>query len=220
VHRAGAQKRRWHPWRQARQRLRRIGFTGTGGATQLLQGFVCVVTLLQEVRLDRTSGQRLPGLSGDQELARALRQRLHGVGRSLGQGGVSVAQRRWDAGEPCALGLGALLEVLGAREGTIGHEGGGAVGGGQGRHGLLADLTALRPIAAGATARRQQPRHPRWGLAKQLEHDGVQSRALSPTLASGAVYALFVRRLGTVGAAVDMQAGRSEMHPDGSPARP
>ena len=59
----------------------------------------------------------------------ALRQRGHGLRSGLRQRRLGVAHRRRDPGHPLERGLGELLQVLSAIEGTIGDEIGGAVGG-------------------------------------------------------------------------------------------
>ena len=49
-------------------------------------------------------------------------------------------QGRWDAGDPLEAGLGQLLQILGAIEGTVGHQIGGAVGGVELRNVVTDDL--------------------------------------------------------------------------------
>src|SRR5262245_9945339 len=107
---------------KARSCLLRIRFAGKSGPTELLPCLAFLRTVLQELLIDRASGLRLTGLRGDEEpalldtpiggpqrvIAIALRQRLHGLRSSLGQGGLGVAQGRWDTGDPFDLSLGQL----------------------------------------------------------------------------------------------------------------
>jgi len=218
--------------RKACQRLPRIGFAGKGGATQFLQGFDFLVTVLAQVRIDTAFGLRLAGLRGDEEppllaptrgrrqgvIPRALRQSAHGLRSSVGQGGVGFAQGCRDPRAPLHLGLGEFLEGVCAVEGTIGHHGGGARGGVPRRKVLLDDLATLMRLIPVAMERLPQHRNPRLVLDNSLQHDLVQSRPLIPTRASGHVHDLCVGRLIAVIAAIHMETRALEMGKGGSEA--
>jgi hypothetical protein len=127
---------------QTRQGLSGIRFTGKGRATQCLEGFDFVGTLLAPRLVDRALGLRLarrgidehPALR-DTALARrhdvraiAFRERCHGLGIGLGQDGLSCLPGRWHAGAPREAGLGQLVQMLGPIERPVGHEIGGGAG--------------------------------------------------------------------------------------------
>jgi hypothetical protein len=215
---------------KTRQCLLCSGGAGQSGPTALLPCLACLRTVLSEGLSARAAGRRLPGRSGDEEpawldtpiggpqrvLALALRQRRHGLWSSLGQGGLGVAPGGGDAGEPFALRLGKGLAVRVALAGPIGHPVGGPVGGGPWRAGLLDALAALQASAAGATARLQQDRHPRLGLAHPRQHAWMQGGPVVATSAPGARHDLCGGGLGAVVASVDLEAGGVEMRKGGN----
>ena len=129
----------------------------------------------------------------------------------LGEDLLGLAQGRRDPGDPLQAGLGELLEVLGAIEGTVGHQIGRAIGGVEVRNVVPDDLAELFGITAIATQRLHQDRDPGLMLHDQLQHHLVQVGAMIPTIAVGDVHDLFVRGLSAVIAAIDMETRRIEM---------
>jgi hypothetical protein len=181
---------------------------------------------------DRAPGLRLTGRRGAEPpawlatplgcpqrvRARALRHRRHGWWRRRRPGGLGVAPGRWNAGDPWAWRLGKVLEVLGALAGTSGPQGRGPAGGGPGRHGLLDEGAARRPIAAVAPARLQQERPPRLGLAHHLPPALMQGGPGGSPRAPGARHDLCVRGLVAVGASGARATGRGERRQGGNAA--
>ena len=120
-------------------------------------------------------------------------------------------QGRWHAGDPRETGLGQLLEILGARESTVGYEIRGVSSGVELRHVVTDDLAERCAIMTIAI----QGLHQHWDtglvLSHQLQHHLVEVRAMVPTIALGDVHDLFVRRLRAVIAAIDMKTRCIEM---------
>ena len=116
-----------------RQGLSGIRFTGKGCAAQRLEGFDFVRTLVEPLLVNRALGLRLARRGVDEHpalcdatiarwhhaIAIALRERRHGLGIGLGQDGLGFVQGRWHAGDPLEAGVGQLLQILGAIEGTV-----------------------------------------------------------------------------------------------------
>src|SRR5262249_60020488 len=91
--------------------------------------------------------------------ARALPQGGHGLRVGLGEASLGLTQRGRDTGAPLPLGLGELLEVGSAREGTVGPQRRRARGGVEGRARVPDDLTALLGITAMPIERLPEERH-------------------------------------------------------------
>jgi hypothetical protein len=207
------------------ERLLGLRFTRQRGAAQRLEGFACLGTGLAPLLVHRALGVRLtllgihaPPAVGDPARGRghhagtrALRQGGHGRRVGLGEHGWCLPQRGRDPGDPLQRGLGELLEVLRALEGTGGHPRGRAIGGVEWRPGIPDHLAQLVGITAMATERLHQDRETGLMLHAQLPHDWVQVGAMRPTLAVGEVHALFGGGLLAVRAAIDMEAGGIEM---------
>ncbi len=121
---------------QRRQRLLRLRFTGKRPTAALLaRGDVALALFAQLLvdrvlrlgvavrRVDQHPALGHSAISRGQALrARARAQRGHRLGMGLYERGVRGAHGRRDTGDPLALGLGKLLEVVGGIEGTIRHE--------------------------------------------------------------------------------------------------
>jgi hypothetical protein len=103
------------------------------------------------------------------------------------------------------------LGVLGAREGTVGHEGGRAVGGLEWRDVFGDDLAAVLCVEALATVGCHEPGHPRLMCHEEVEHDWVEIRAMVAAVATGTVNHRRLRCLRTVVATIDMDAGAIQM---------
>ena len=140
-----------------------------------------------------------------------LLPRQHGRRLCLGQDLLGLGQGRRDAGEPHEAGVGQLVQILGAIEGTVGHEIGRAGSGMERRHMVTDDLAKHCAIMTMATQGLPQPRETRLVLHDQLQHDLVEVGAMVPTIAWSDVHDLFVRRLIAVRAAIDMATRRIEM---------
>jgi hypothetical protein len=141
--------------RKTGERLLGLGFTGNRGAAQPLAGSDCLVPLLAPLRIDGALSLRL-ALLGIQESptlgatalgrghhaeARALPPGGHGLRIGVGEDGVGLPHRGRDPGDPLQLGLGELLEGVGALEGPVGHQIRRAIGGVELGHVVLDDLT-------------------------------------------------------------------------------
>ena len=148
-----------------------------------------------------------------------LRERRHRLRSSLGQNPLCFAQGRWDTGDPFRTRRDELLEILGTLEGTVGHQRGSTIGGGEVRNGVPDARTALLGITAIATERRQQDRDTGLVLHKQLQHHVVESRALIATRAAGDGHNGLLRLLVTVGAPIDMEPRAIEMGKAGRKAQ-
>jgi hypothetical protein len=124
-----------------------------------------------------------------------------------------------DAGEPLAPGRCALLEIVCAIKGAIGHEGGQAVGGLQ-RRTVRPDHRANR-VSIAAMATERWPEHGHTGLVRdhQLQHDVVQVGTMIAAIAPGDRDHLLVRLLGAVKMAIHMATGAIEMGQAGRKAQ-
>jgi hypothetical protein len=170
-------------------RLLGIRGTGQGGAAQALERLPCLRTVLAPLLVHRALRgiQEHPALGdpargrGHNAGAIALPQGGQGLRGGLGADGLGLTQRGRDPGEPLQLGLGELLEVVSALEGTVGHQIRRAIGGVEGRHVALDDLPALLGITAMPTARLPEERNTSLGLDAQLQPHWVQGRPLIPT---------------------------------------
>ena len=211
--------------RNTRECLLGIRFTGKGGAAQLLERFDFSVPVLAALLVNRALRLWLAMLRVDEDppvchttiprshdgIPIALWQRDHGLRLCLGQDLFGLRHSRRDTGDPLHLGLGKLLEVVGAIESTVGYQRGRALGGLEGRKVVPDDLAALTGITALATERLHQDREPSLVLHNQLQHHLVQVGPMSPTLAVGDVHDLVGGR-GRAGIpAIDMDAGTIEM---------
>jgi hypothetical protein len=141
--------------RKTGERLLGLGFTGKRGPAQPLAGSAFLVTLLAPLRLDGALSLRLARLGiqesptlgdtargrGHHAEARALPPGGHGLRIGVGEDGVGLPQRGRAPGEPRQRGLGELLEVVGALEGTVGHQRRRARGGVELGHVVLDALT-------------------------------------------------------------------------------
>jgi len=123
-------------------------------------------------------------------------------------------------GDPLHLGLGELLEVVSAIEGTVSHEIGRAIGGVELRNVVADDLAERFAIATIATERLHQHRNTGLVLHDQLQHDLIEVRAMIPTIAVGDVHDLLVRGLSAVIAAIDMETRRIEVGERGRQPQP
>src|SRR4030095_1997259 len=118
------------------QGLLGIRFTGKGGEAQLLERLDFAVTLPAPLRIDGALGLWLALFRVDKDpalrhtavarshdrIAIALCQRGHGCRLRLGEDLLSFSQGRGDAGDPLQAGLGERVQIVGAIEGTVGHE--------------------------------------------------------------------------------------------------
>ena len=170
------------------ERLLGIRCTRKGGAAQPLEGAHFLVTLLAPLRIDGALDLRL-ALLGIQEYptlsdttigrrhhaeAIALLQGGHGLRVGLGEDGLGLPQRGRDSGDPLHLGLGELLEVVGAIEGTVSHQIRRARGGVEVGNVVLDDLAEFRGITAIATERLHQDRDTGLVLDDQRQHHLVE----------------------------------------------
>jgi hypothetical protein len=142
----------------------------------------CVLTLLAPPLVDGALGLRLALLRIDedpalraaairrQHAARALPllQRRHALRMRLGQNLLGLGQGRWDPGDPLDAGIGKLLQIVGAIEGTVGHKLGGAIGGLERCHVLTDNLAKHVAIATIAAQGLHQHRDTGLGLHDQL----------------------------------------------------
>ena len=101
--------------------------------------------------------------------------------------------------------------MVGALEGTVGHQRGSPIGGVELRHVGTNDVATHGAIMPLATPGLQQPRDTSLGLHAQLHHDVVEGGAMSPTRAGRDVHALFLRRLSAVIPAIARETRRIEM---------
>ena len=124
---------------------------------------------------------------------------------------MCLTQRCRDPGDPLQLGLGELLEVIRAIEGTVGHQIGRAIGGVEVRNVVPDHLAKLLGITAIATERLHQDRDTGLMLHDQLQDDLVQVGAMIPTIAVGNVHDLLGGGLLAVIATIDMETRRIEM---------
>ena len=203
-----------------RQRLPRLGFPGTGGTTQLLARFEVLITLLEQLLVDRALARRLAGRRIDAhpallDLARgrgqrlraiALPQRGHGLRVGLGQSGVRFAHRRGDTGDPLHRGLGELLEMLCAGEGTSGHQAGPARGRVPLAQVFADDLAQVLGVPPIATAGLHPHGHASLVFDNHVQPPLVESRAMVPAVATRDVHDLLCGLLVTGIAAIHVQA--------------
>jgi hypothetical protein len=219
---AGVEKRGLPACPKTGERLRGLCGTSNRGPAQRLAGLDFLGTLLTPRRINGTRGLRLALFRGDQapawrhlagarahdRLAIACSPRGHGRRLCLGQALLGLAPGRRDPGEPLAAGLGQLVQVLGALQGTSSHQIHGAGGGLERRHVVADDLAERLALVPMAT----QGGHPHGdtglGLHDQRPHPLVEVGAMVPTLALGDGHALCVRSLSAVLPAINMDTRR------------
>ena len=201
--------------RTSRQRLLRIRFTGKRLTADLLEQLLVDRTLRLGAAVRR--GDEPPALGdptrGRGQAVRAIARGQRGHRRWIGlcECGLRVTHRRRDPGDPLALRLGELLEVVGGREGTISYQRGRPIRGLSLGKRVLAHLAELVRITAIATQRLHQDRNASLVLDKQLQHHVVEVRPMIPAGASGDVHDLRLGLLLTVRTAVDVKAGAIEV---------
>ena len=215
------------------ERLRGLHCTGQGGAAQALERLHCLVTVLVpllvhralSVRLARLGIQQHPAV-GDTAIGRghdagalARAQGGHRLRVGLGEDGLGLTPRGRDTGEPLQLGLGELLEVGSALEGTVGHQRRRARGRVEVRHMVPDDLAERLGITAMTTERWHEERNTSLVRDAQLPHHVVQVRPMIPTLAVGKVHDLVVGGLSAVRTAINMEAGAIEVCAGGGKAQ-
>jgi hypothetical protein len=207
------------------QGLSGLCVTGTGPAAQRLAGLDCVGTRLPPRLVDRALRLRLARLSvaepptlrdtprarGHDVLARALRERRQRWGIGLSPDSLGVVPGRGHAGDPRAAGRGQRVQMLGALEGTVGHEIGGVGRGVERRPVVPDDLAERCAIMTMATQGLPQPRATGLVLHHQRQPHLVAVGAMSPTRARGEVHDLCVRSLIPVIPAIAMPTRRIKM---------
>ena len=222
---AGVEKGGLQACHKTGERLLGIRCTSKRGPAQRLESFDFLVTLRAPLLVDGALGLWLALLSIDKDpawrhttiarshdrIAIALCQSGHGRWLRLGQDLLDLGQGRRDAGDPLKAGIGQLVQMLGAREGPVGHKIGRAGRGVARRHVVADNLAARFAIAPIAPQGLQQQRDTGLVLYDSCQHPLVEVRAMIPTLAVGDVHALFVRSLIAVIPAIDMETRRIEM---------
>jgi DDE superfamily endonuclease len=229
---AGMEKRGLQACGKTGECLLSIRFTGKGGAAQALESFHFLLTVLAPLLVHRALSVRLALLGiqehpalGDTAIGRghdagaiALPQGGHSLRVGLGEDRLGLTQRGWDTGDPLHLGLGELLEVVSAIEGTVGHQIRRAIGGVEVRNMVPDNLAELLGITAVTTERLHEERNTSLVLDDQLQHHLVQVRPMIPTIAVGNVHDLVVGGLIAVITAINMETGAIEVREGG--ARP
>jgi hypothetical protein len=148
---------------------------------------------------------------GQRVSAIALWKRSHGRRIGLGQGGVGVAPGGRHTGDPLPLRLGQVLKIGLTREGTIGDQGGQALGGWPLMHRAPNRRAKAVGITAVATAWLHQAGDTRLMRHHQRHHDLISGRPMIPARTAGDGHDLCLGCLGAVVAPIDMNARRVEM---------
>jgi hypothetical protein len=211
------QVRDLQPVLKGRQRLLGIRFTGKRGVAEMLEGFACSRSFGEQVLVHRALRLTLAGLRVDEAPAvldlairrgRLLRARALDHRR---QGRLRLAQGRWHPRHPLQAGLGELLEVVGALEGTIGHEIRDPVRGLSLGSRLFDEVAERLDIVAMAAEGLHEHGNPGLRLDDQLQHDVIEVRALVATLPLGDVHDVLRGQCVAVRTTITMQTRTVEV---------
>jgi hypothetical protein len=211
--------------RQGRERWLGLGFTGKAWVAERLQGVGVGLTLWAPVVVDRPLCLGTAGLRGEHHLAVphaprgggpdviavACLPRSHRVAGRLLHGVWCLGQGRRDTGHPGGPCVSQLLAVRCTGESAVGHQGCRPVDGLAWLH-VRGDALPTVPRLTGMATEGLHPHgNPRWVFPKHVPPHVGAVGPLSAAVASRDLHDLGVRRLTTVVAPIDMEAGAIEM---------
>ena len=176
------------------ERLLGIRCPGTRGPAQRLAGFHVLVPLLAPRRIDGALGLRLamvrvneapalldaPIARAHHMIAIAFRERSHRLGIGLGQDSLGLRTRALGLGESTQAGIGQLVQVLGALEGTGSDKERHARGDLQLSHLVGDDLAAVLRVTPIATEGLHQHGNTGLGFDHQVQHHLVSGPGVEP----------------------------------------